>query len=665
MEKHIPANVLDRAAQLRKEIERSNKLYYDLDSPELEDSEYDVLTQELRALEQEYPELAALTSPTRRVGGEASEKFSSVAHEVRMESLLDVFDKNEVVEFLHGVREEYPDAAFVVEPKIDGLSVSLEYHDGVFSRGSTRGNGDVGEDVTENLMTIKNIPHRLSAAPEYIEIRGEVYMPRKAFAELNARQEEEGAKTFRNPRNAAAGSLRQKDASITAERALDIFVFNVQQARGVDFTSHADSLDYLARAGVPVSPSYDLCRTDEEVLAEIDAIGEARHGLAYDTDGAVVKVDSLSQRAELGSTAKYPRWAVAFKYPPEEAETTLLDIELTVGRTGVITPTGIFEPVQLAGTTVSRASLHNEDYIAAKEIRIGDRVVLRKAGEIIPEVIRVTAHAEDSEPYRMSDRCPSCGEEVSHQNGEAALRCTNLQCPAQLERRIIHFASKDAMDIDGLGPAVVAQLLDAELISSPADLYALDIESISGLERMGELSAKNLVAAIAKSRENELFRLLFAFGIRHIGVAASKLLCGRFGSIDEIMEASVGDMAAIDGFGMVMATAVREYFDTEAVRELVERLRSYGVNMLSGQQGASEGVLSGKTVVITGTLPNLSRAQAAAVIEKHGGKVSGSVSKKTDLVLAGENAGSKYDKAVSLNIRIISEDELRELVGEF
>jgi len=655
--------VRSRMMKLRNEIERHNKLYYNLDSPELEDSEYDSLVRELRTLEAEYPELIIENTPTTRVGGEAQAKFSPVVHEVRMESLQDVFSTEEVVDFCNAMLEESPDTRFVVELKIDGLSVSLEYRDGVLVRGSTRGNGDVGEDVTENLMTIKSIPHRIDDAPGYLEVRGEVYMPRAAFAELNRRQEEAGLKTFRNPRNAAAGSLRQKDAKITAERDLDLFIFNVQQVQGIEFKSHSQSLEYLAQAGFPVSPRRKAYSTVDEVLQQIEEIGQERHDLAFDTDGAVVKVDLLSQRAELGSTSKYPRWAVAYKYPPEEAETTVLDIELTVGRTGVITPTGIFEPVSLGGTTVSRASLHNEEYIAIKDIRIGDRVILRKAGEIIPEVIGVVSHAEHSVPYIMPEVCPSCGEPVAHINDEAALRCTNIQCPAQLERRLIHFASREAMDIEGMGTAVVAQLIDAGLVSSPADIYRLEVEKIASLERMGKTSAANLIKAIDKSRSNDLYKLIFACGIRHIGVAASKLLCDAFGDMESIMNATAEQMSSIDGFGDTMAAAVCEYFASEDARRLVADLRELGVNMTAQKKESAGEALNGLVFVITGTLPSMSRNEAAVLIESNGGKVASSVSKKTNYLLAGENAGSKLEKAAQLGTQVITEQQLREMIG--
>lgn len=653
---------LQRAEFLRNEINYHNDLYYNQDSPELDDFEYDALTRELRELEELYPQLANNDSPTMRVGGTAQEKFSAVVHDIKMESLQDVFSTEEVVDFCRRVLNEYPDAEFVVEFKIDGLSVSLEYQNGILVRGSTRGDGTTGEDVTANIMAISSIPHRIENAPEFLEVRGEVYMPRNAFAQLNEEQESAGKKTFKNPRNAAAGSLRQKDASITASRRLEIFVFNIQQVRGMSFSSHSETLDYLCEAGFAVSPSYDIFNSAEGVVEEIERIGEARKNLGFDTDGAVVKVNSLAMRSIMGSTSKYPRWAVAFKYPPEQAITTVRDIEITVGRTGVLTPTGIFDPVMLGGTSVSRASLHNEEYIASKDVRIGDRVILRKAGEIIPEVIAVVEHGENSVPYQMPQVCPSCGESVTHIDGEAALRCTNLQCPAQLLRNIIHFASRDAMDIEGLGPAVAEQLIDNGLISSAADLYLLKKDDISALERMGELSAANLVNAIEKTKANEPYRLIFALGIRHIGVSASKLLCEHFGSVEAIMKATAEEMSGIDGFGTVMAQSVADYFSDENNIALVNRIISYGVNTIAEQPKVSGTQLAGMTVVVTGTLPTMSRNEASELLAAHGAKVASSVSKKTSMVLAGENAGSKLDKANELGIKVISEQELLEML---
>ncbi|MBQ4313562.1 MAG: NAD-dependent DNA ligase LigA, partial [Clostridia bacterium] len=589
----------------------NNRLYYDEDAPELEDSQYDALVRELRDIEAMYPQLAKDDSPTQRIGGEAQAKFSPVVHEVRMESLQDVFSLDEVRDFCTDVLAQYPDAKFVVEMKIDGLSVSLEYRNGAFVRGSTRGDGDTGEDVTENLLTIDSIPRTIDDAPEFLEVRGEVYMSRETFALLNQKQEAAGQKTFKNPRNAAAGSLRQKDAGITAQRKLDVFIFNIQQVQGRSFDSHSCALDYLCECGFPVSPLHEAFSTVDDVLREIERIGEMRHDLAFDTDGAVVKVDSLAQRAELGSTSKYPKWAIAFKYPPEQAETTVLDIEIAVGRTGVLTPTGIFEPVTLAGTTVSRASLHNEEYIASKDIRIGDRVILRKAGEIIPEVIGVVSHGENSEPYRMPQTCPSCGEPVYHVKDEAALRCVNLQCPAQLLRNVMHFASRDAMDIEGLGEALSQQLVESGLIKSPIDIYDLKAQDVAKLERMGEASSNNLIAAIEKSKSNELYRLVFALGIRHIGVAASKLLCDRFGSLDRIASATREEMAQIDGFGDVMASTAADYFALDSTKEIIERLKGYNVNTVAAAVEAADDSLAGMTFVITGTLPSMSRNEAS------------------------------------------------------
>jgi len=657
------ADAKARVEYLRAEISRHNELYYNQDSPEIDDFEYDALTQELRHLEELYPQLATEDSPTMRVGGAAQARFSPVVHDIKMESLQDVFSQEEVDEFCHKVLLEYPDAEFVVEYKIDGLSVSLEYQNGTLIRGSTRGDGSTGEDVTENLMQIASIPHYISNAPDFLEVRGEVYMPRAAFAELNKAQEAAGRKTFKNPRNAAAGSLRQKDSSITAERQLDIFIFNIQQSRGTQFDSHSQTLDFLTEAGFSVSPSYNVYNTAEEVISEIDRIGIIRKSLPFDTDGAVVKVNSLAQRTALGSTSKYPKWAIAYKYPPEQAETIVRDIEITVGRTGVLTPTGIFDPVLLAGTSVSRASLHNEEYIASKDIRIGDRVILRKAGEIIPEVIAVIEHSTDSVSYSMPDVCPSCGEPVVHLGDEAALRCTNLQCPAQLLRNIIHFASRDAMDIEGLGPAVAEQLVDNGLISSAADLYLLKAEQISALERMGETSANNLIKAIEKTKDNEPYRFIFALGIRHIGVSASKLLCAYFGSIERLMTATAEEMAAIDGFGDIMAQSVANYFSDENNAQYVRRIIGYGINTVTEKATLQGDQLAGMTVVVTGTLPTLSRTEASELLASFGAKVASSVSKKTNLVLAGENAGSKLAKANELGIRVISENELREMLG--
>ena len=644
-----------RVEELIRTLEYHNNLYYNQDEPEISDYEYDMLLRELENLEAEFPSLKRPDSPTNRVGGSAGEKFSPVTHTVPMESLHDSFSAEELRDFDRRVREVAPEARYVVEPKFDGLSVSCEYRNGVFVRGSTRGDGTTGEDVTDNLMTIKCLPKRIPNAPEYLEVRGEVYMSFKSFEELVRRQEENEEKPAKNPRNAAAGSLRQKNAKITAERALDIFVFNIQQVTDVTLTSHRQSLDYLSELGFPTS-FYTVCDTIDEVLEEIRKIGDNRGEYDYAIDGAVVKVDSFDVREQLGSTAKYPRWAEAYKYPPEEKPTKLLRIEVNVGRTGVLTPVGVFEPVLLAGTTVSRATLHNKDFIEEKGIRLGDTVMIRKAGEIIPEVLSVAEHAPDGEPFRFPEVCPSCGSPVSRDD-EAAIRCTNTDCPAQLIRHLIHFVSRDAMDIDGMGPAVLEQLTAADLLHSPADLYRLTAENIISLDRKAEKSANNLIAAIEKSKDSELYRLVYALGIRNIGLKAAKLICENFLTIDDIMDAKAEDFEAIDGFGSVMAQSVADYFRLPGTIELIGQLRSLGLRMKPSEQKPKGGLFEGKTFVLTGTLPTMKRSEASKLIESHGGKTSSSVSKKTSYVLAGEEAGSKLTKAQTLGLPILSEEE--------
>ena len=632
-------NALRRVNELTKIIEYHNNLYYNNDEPEISDYEYDMLLRELENLEAEYPELKRPDSPTNRVGGSAGEKFSPVTHAVPMESLHDSFSHDELRDFDRRVREAAGSVKYVVEPKFDGLSVSCEYRNGVFTRGSTRGDGTTGEDVTDNLMTIKSLPKRLKNAPEFIEVRGEVYMSFESFNALVKRQEENEEKPAKNPRNAAAGSLRQKNSKITAERQLDIFVFNIQQLEGAQVSSHSQSLEYLKQLGFPTS--FHKTFTDiEDVISEIERIGEHRGEYDYAIDGAVVKVDDFSQRELLGSTAKYPRWAEAYKYPPEEKPTKLLQIEINVGRTGVLTPVGVFEPVLLAGTTVSRATLHNSDFIAEKGVNVGDTVIIRKAGEIIPEVLSVAQKGENAEPFTFPKVCPSCGSPVSRDD-EAAIRCTNTDCPAQLMRHLIHFVSRDAMDIDGLGPAVLEQLVGENLIKSPADLYRLEASQLISLERMAEKSANNLVAAVEKSKENELYRLVFALGIRNIGLKAAKLICENFATIDDIMNASAEDFEKIEGFGSVMAQSVQGYFALESTRELIDELKQLGLKMKPSEQKPKGGLFEGKTFVLTGTLPNMKRSEAAKLIEAHGGKTSSSVSKKTSFVVAGEEAGSK------------------------
>ena len=651
-------NARKSAEELRKKLNYHAKKYYEEDNPEITDYEYDMMLRELEGIELAYPELVTEDSPTQRVGGAALNKFTPVTHEVPMESLHDSFSEEELFDFDRKVREVVPKVSYVVEPKFDGLSVSLEYRNGIFVRGSTRGDGSVGEDVTENLRTIKTIPKKLTRAVPFLEVRGEVYMSNESFLKLLVRQELNEEKPFKNPRNAAAGSLRQKDSRITAQRELDIYVFNIQQIEGVALNTHKESLDYLTELGFHTPPFYNCYDDMDDVVKEIQRIGKQRGGFSFPVDGAVIKVNAFHDRELIGSTSKFPKWAEAFKYPPEEKETALLDIEINVGRTGVLTPTGLFEPVLLAGTTVSRATLHNEDFIKEKDIRIGDTVVLRKAGEIIPEVVSVKAHKPDSKPYQMPEHCPSCGSKVQREPGEAALRCDNTQCPAQLLRHLIHFVSRDAMDMEGLGPAVLEQLVAHQLVSSPVDLYSLNKEALVDLERMGEKSAENLLNAVEKSKGNDFYRFIYALGIRHIGLRAAKLLTQRFPTIDQILKAPPEEIAAIDGFGQIMAESAAYYFSLPETRKLIDSFRTKGVNLESFEKEESKDLrFSGKTFVLTGALPTYTRAEAGKMIEDRGGKVSSSVSKKTSFVLAGEEAGSKLTKAQKLGVPIISEEE--------
>ena len=651
-------NARKSAEELRKKLNYHAKKYYEEDNPEITDYEYDMMLRELEGIELAYPELVTEDSPTQRVGGAALNKFTPVTHEVPMESLHDSFSEEELFDFDRKVREVVPKVSYVVEPKFDGLSVSLEYRNGIFVRGSTRGDGSVGEDVTENLRTIKTIPKKLTRAVPFLEVRGEVYMSNESFLKLLERQELNEEKPFKNPRNAAAGSLRQKDSRITAQRELDIYVFNIQQIEGVALNTHKESLDYLTELGFHTPPFYNCYDDMDDVVKEIQRIGEQRGGVSFPVDGAVIKGNAFHDRELIGSTSKFPKWAEAFKYPPEEKETALLDIEINVGRTGVLTPTGLFEPVLLAGTTVSRATLHNEDFIKEKDIRIGDTVVLRKAGEIIPEVVSVKAHKPDSKPYQMPEHCPSCGSKVQREPGEAALRCDNTQCPAQLLRHLIHFVSRDAMDMEGLGPAVLEQLVAHQLVSSPVDLYSLNKEALVDLERMGEKSAENLLNAVEKSKGNDFYRFIYALGIRHIGLRAAKLLTQRFPTIDQILKATPEEIAAIDGFGQIMAESAAYYFSLPETRTLIDSFRTKGVNLESFEKEESKDLrFSGKTFVLTGALPTYTRAEAGKMIEDRGGKVSSSVSKKTSFVLAGEEAGSKLTKAQKLGVPIISEEE--------
>lgn len=653
--------IKDKIEELKAIIRYHSDRYYNLDEPEIEDFEYDKLMHQLIDLEQHYPQFQTPDSPTLRVGGNADNQFTPVTHTVRMESLQDVFDEPDVRAFEKRVSDAGFSPSYVVEPKIDGLSVSLEYVNGIFTRGSTRGDGDVGEDITENLRTIKTIPMKLNKALPFIEVRGEVYMSKAVFENIVAEQELHDEKPFKNPRNAAAGSLRQKDPKITRKRNLDIFVFNIQQVEGAELTSHKQSLDFIKELGFTTVPFCTPCASIDECLTEIERIGNERNGFSFDIDGAVIKIDDFAVRSVMGSTSKFPKWAIAYKYPPEEKGTTLLDIEVAVGRTGVLTPTAVFEPISLAGTTVSRATLHNQDFINEKGISIGDKIIVRKAGEIIPEVLSVSVHQQDKEIYRLPTVCPSCGSEVYREEGEAAVRCVNVNCPAQLLRTLIHFCSRDAYDMEGFGEAVLCVLVEMGIVSTPVDLFHLEISNIAEIERMGEKSAQNLLAAAQKAKENDLAKLIFALGIRHIGAKAGQLLSEHFHTMDAIMTATVEDILAIDGFGKVMAESVVQFFELDSTKELIAGLKECGLNMESKKEVLDER-FKGMTFVLTGTLSKFKRAEASKIIESFGGKTSSSVSKKTSVVLAGEEAGSKLDKANSLGIRVISEDEFEEMI---
>lgn len=651
-----------RVGELKIQLEKANHNYYDLDAPTLEDDEYDALMRELRGLEQDFPELLTEDSPSQRVGGTAQNTFAKVRHEVQMGSLQDVFSVDEVRAFVERVRGEGA-YEFTVEPKIDGLSVSLEYRDGVLTLGSTRGDGFIGEDITPNLKTIRTIPLNIPEKLPLFEVRGEVYMPRSSFAELCELQEKNGEPLPKNPRNAAAGSLRQKDSKITASRKLDIFCFNIQRADGREFKTHSETLEFMEELGFHVIPDYRVCHTADEIVERIEEIGQMRRSLPFDIDGAVVKVNNIALRAEIGETTKVPKWAVAFKYPPEEKETTLREIEINVGRTGALTPVAVFDPVQLAGTSVGRAVLHNQDFITERDIRIGDRIIVRKAGDIIPEVVKSVAHGEDSEPFHIPDICPVCGSKAVRDEDEAVIRCQNIECPAQLLRSIEHFASRAAMNIDGLGEAIVEQLVQADLVHTVADLYTLDLQELTALERFGTKSAQNLLDNIEKSKNNELDRLIFALGIRGIGQRAATLLCQKYGSMDSIIAAEADDIAAIDGFGEILAQSVYTAMREPHRIALINRLKQLGLNMnYSGQKVSDK--LAGLTFVLTGTLPTLKRDEAKEMIEKRGGKCSGSVSKKTSYVVAGEEAGSKLTKANELGVPVLTEEQFLQMIGE-
>lgn len=649
--------------QLCKQAEQHNFNYYVLDDPTIEDDEYDRLMRRIKEIEAENPEIVSESSPTQHVGGYAINTFEKVTHEVQMGSLQDVFSKGELYEFDERVKKAVGKAVYCVEPKIDGLSVSLEYKDGIFTRGSTRGDGFVGEDITKNLKTIKSIPMVLREKIPFIEVRGEVYMPKADFEKLVRKQLENDEQPAKNPRNAAAGSLRQKDSRVTASRGLDIFVFNLQRIEGRELTCHSESLDYMKSLGFNVIDGYKTFDNIEDAVSRIMEIGENRQSYSYDIDGAVIKVDDFELRNELGSTAKVPKWAVAFKYPPEEKETKLLDIEINVGRTGALTPVAVFEPVWLAGTTVSRAVLHNQDYIDSKDIRIGDIIAVRKAGDIIPEVVRSVSHAENSEPFVIPHICPVCHGKAERAEDEAVIRCVNIDCPAQLLKNIEHFASRPAMNIDGLGEAVVKQLVENRLISTVADLYSLQQQDLEMLPGFAKVSASKLIANIENSKTNSPDRLLFALGIKGIGQKNAQLLMKHFGSIEKLSETSSEEISTVENFGDILANNIFTALHEPHMTELIERLKSYGVNTVY-QSDVKSDKLAGLTFVITGTLPDMTRDEAKTLIEQNGGKCSGSVSKKTSYVLAGEEAGSKLTKAQQLGVTVISQQQLIEMIGE-
>lgn len=655
-------NYREEMKQLRETLNAHGYRYYVLDDPQISDYEYDHMLRRLEDLEREHPEEITPDSPTQRVGGPTLSEFAPVEHPVPLESLQDVFNGGEVEEFLERVAGTFPDAEYSVEPKVDGLSVALEYRDGVFVRGATRGDGRVGEDVTENLRTIRSIPMTLPEKLPRLIVRGEVYMARSVFEEINARRELEGKPLMANPRNAAAGSLRQLDPKVAAQRRLDIAVFNLQLAEGRTFASHTETLDYLKDQHFKVISSRRLRRLPE-ILEEIERLNDTRMERPFDMDGAVIKLNSLADREVLGSTAKCPKWAIAYKYPPEKKPAKVLDIVVQVGRTGVLTPKAVLSPVRLAGTTVTNATLHNQDYITQKDIRIGDTVIVQKAGEIIPEVVEVVPgkRPETAQPYFLPDTCPVCGAPVTRDPDGAAVRCTGAECPAQLLRNLTHFASRNAMDIDGLGPAVMNQLIESGLVKTAADLYGLRAEEIAQLDRMGAKSAQNAVEAIAKSRENDLWRLLFALGIRQVGEKAAKVLAARFGSFDALANASEEELTAIDDVGPITARYLREWLESPQSKDLIARLKVAGVNMESRTKPV-DSRFAGQTFVLTGALTRFTRDEAAEMIEQRGGKAAGSVSKKTTCVVAGENAGSKLKKAQELQIPVLTEEEFLALL---
>ncbi len=654
-----------RIDELTELLEYHSRKYYVEDNPEISDFEYDKMMVELEELEKEYPQFASDISPTKSVGGAVLSKFDTVRHEVRMESLQDAFNEEEIQDFDKRVSSQISNYSYIVEHKIDGLSVSLEYVDGQFRRGSTRGDGDVGEDVSENLKTIKSIPMRLKDKIPFLEVRGEVFMSRNNFIKLNETREALEEPLFANPRNAAAGSLRQLNSKITAKRNLDIFIFNIQKIDGVEFSNHLDSLNFLREQGFKVIENNTEYKTIEDAYKRVLEIGEDRGELYFDIDGAVIKVNGFNDRKKLGSTSKYPKWAIAYKFPAEKQKTKIENILIQIGRTGVLTPLASLTPVRIAGSLVSRATLHNLDYIVEKDIKIGDTVVIQKAGDIIPEVVEVVVSERNGQEieFKMPEKCPECGALVVREEGEAAHRCTGINCPAQRLRNIIHFVSRDAMDIDGLGPSIVEQMIERNMISNPADLYNLSLNSISEMDKMGEKSAQNLLNSLEKSKSNPLYRLIYGLGIRHIGEKAAKILAKKYRTMDALINASIEELTKIDDIGNVMAQSIIEFFSQEQNIELIDKLRNSGINMIDEDEETTDLRFDGMTFVLTGTLSEYSRKEASDIIEGFGGKTSSSVSKNTDYVLAGEEAGSKLDKANKLGITVITEEEFKNMIG--
>ena len=658
----------ERIEELRKQVEYHARKYYDEDKPEISDFEYDMLMVELRNLEKKFPEFQSKDSLTKKVGGHVKEGFQKVTHEVPLQSLQDVFSIEDVKEYILKIEQKAKENAisevtYVVETKIDGLSAALEYKKGEFVRGATRGNGFVGEDVTENLKTVKTIPMKLKDKID-ITVRGEVFIAKEDFQKMNQEREENEEELFANARNAAAGSLRQLDSKITKKRPLDIYIFNVQKIEGKEFNSHYEELEYLCQLGFNVNPIRIYCKNMKEIEEAIQKIGDEREKLTFGIDGAVVKVDNLKFREILGTTAKTPRWAVSYKYPPEKKETKLKDIICQVGRTGVITPMAILEPVKVAGSTISKTTLHNEDFIKEKELKIGDTVVIQKAGDVIPEIVGVKKEKRTGKEveFEMPKLCPVCGAQAVREEGEAAIRCTGIECPAKLFRNLVHFVSREAMNIDGLGENIIQQLLDKKLITNIADIYTLQLEDIASLKKNGKKFAQNLIDSINKSKENDLYRLITALGIRHVGTKASKLLAKKYKNIDNLMKAQLEDLSMINDIGPIVANSIREFFSQKQTQDLIEKLKIAGVNMVAKEEENIDSRFEGKTFVLTGSLENYTRGEASNLIEKYGGKTSSTVSKKTDYVLVGEEAGSKLTKAQNLGITILTEAEFREML---